>query len=342
MENKYDAYNPNKILSFYNELSQIRDGLIPNPRMAIVYPSYVCNQNCVYCMYKDWIDDSTMMSESQLKSTLSQLINLGVEGCEACGGGEAFSNPHIKSAIEYADTVKPIKYAALTNGTLIDDNMAEFIAKRFSYIRFSMDDVCVEGYNKKRRPSNAGYERVIRNIKNILSSRDKCLVGIKILLINSDLDKIKQSIEFADNIGVDSIQFKVAEYENQNPLDNKVFQNADKIRKVIDEHKGNVKILASLNKTSIDFICKTSPLQVTVDARGDVYICCYYQHRPDEHKIGNMFEKKLSDIWGSETHKQKLQSISVDKCNVWNCRFHGYNKFYRDIFLTDKMQMEFC
>ena len=77
--------------------------------------------------------------------------------------------------------------------------------------------------------------------------------------------------------------------------------------------------------------CLISPIQTLVDCFGDVYICCYYRHRPKEHKIGSILEESLKDILGSKKHMDKLIEIDYKKCNLYDCRFLEYQKILNEI-----------
>lgn len=344
-----DGLNPHskyKILSFYKEMCDIANDKIPHPRMAIFYPSYICNQNCVYCMYKDYTDTETYMSFDDCKRTFKQLNSIGVDGIEFCGGGDAFTNPYIYNILKHGIDNYNFKFGALTNGTLLTNELINLIIRNFSYIRISLDSVDDNKYIKQRRPKkNSDSVVVLDNIKKLVDLKNKlnssCLVGVKILLTNPDEDIIRDAVGFCKQIGVDSVQFKAAEYIGQKR--NSVFANNNRLMSVINPLQSNaLPILASFEKTYIHTKCKMSPLQLTIDPLGNVYICCYYLHRKDKHCIGNLLKRNLLDFWGKEEHKVKLNNIISEECNVWNCRFHGYNDFYSNIFLKDKMQLQFC
>jgi radical SAM protein with 4Fe4S-binding SPASM domain len=70
--------------------------------------------------------------------------------------------------------------------------------------------------------------------------------------------------------------------------------------------------------------CWINPIHAVIDAVGDVYICCYYQDREQEHKIGNVFETPFEKIWGSPLHREKIKSTKIKECLKHDCRFQKY------------------
>jgi len=341
-----NPYNKYRILSYYKEMLDLSYGKIPYPRMAIWYPSYICNQRCVYCMYKDYIDTETYISVDDSKRVFKQLDSVGVEGIELCGGGDAFTNPNIYDILKYGINNYSFKFGALTNGVLLTDELIRLIIEHFSYIRISLDNIDSEEYIKQRRPiAHSDSVVVLENIRKLVDLKNNlntgCLIGVKILLTKPDEDIIRNVVDFCKKSGVDSVQFKVAEYINQER--NSVFENGERLKSVVDSLQSDkLPILFSFKKTYIYTKCKMSPLQLTIDPLGDVYICCYYQHRRDSHFIGNLLKDNLIDFWGKKEHRAKIEGITSSECNVWNCRFHGYNDFYNNVFLKDKMQLQFC
>lgn len=346
-----NPYNKFRLLSCYREIMELHAGRISPPRMAIVYPSYVCNQNCEYCFYSDERCEfkGVMYDEDQFNHVIETLAQLGVDGIEYCGGGEPFTNPHILNATSYG-IARGIKFGALTNGTLLTPDLLEMIIHDFSYIRFSVDSFDKKRYLAKRRPANDDhYGRMVSNLIHLGTKREatksKLKVGVKLLLTRDSMSNIDYDIREAlmkcKAWQVDSLQIKVGQQAGE-PF-NEVFTLSEQLQFVIDEYRQryDMHISAGLNRTKIHERCWLCPLQVTVDPLGDVYLCCYYMHRKESHKLCNIFDDDLLQIWGSPAHKAKIKAISIDECNVFNCRFHGYHNTANAV-VEDLLQLQFC
>lgn len=346
-----NPYNKYRLLSFYREIMELRDGHIPPPRMAIVYPSYNCNQNCDYCFYAEERNEyrDVMFDHEQFIHVIDKLTELGVCGVEYCGGGEPFTNPHILKATRHG-LARGLKFGALTNGTLLMPDLLELVQNDFSYIRFSVDSFDRERYIAKRRPaSDLQFGRMVSNLIHLGTKRSPIngglKVGVKMLLTPDSMPNmvydIDEALKKCAAWQVDSLQVKVGQQQGE-PF-NEVFTLSDQLSAYIDGERPKYKfpILAGFERTKIREKCWLCPLQLTVDPFGDVYLCCYYQHRKDSHLLCNIFDDDLLKIWGSPFHRRKVVEIKIDECNTFNCRFHGYHQTANAV-VDDLLQLQFC
>lgn len=349
MVGQNSAFGPNRLLAYYDDILKLRGGEIPPPRMAIVYPSYLCNQNCEYCMYAgEHVEyGSKMFTRDEFLKAIDTLHKLGVRGIEFCGGGEPTLNSHLAEASQYA-IGRGIKLGLLTNGTAISDELENIIMKDYSYIRMSIDSFDKKIYIAKRRPKNIQqFDMAMSRLMGLGTKRtvnSKLMVGAKILLTGDCVDaiilEIDRALEMCAAWKPDSLQIKVAE-DRGAPISS-VFKYADVIEKYIDSRRSqyNFHIGAGLRKTTIKEQCWLNPLQLTVDSWGNAYLCCYFQHRKESHLLCNIFKDDLLSIWGSEEHKKKIKQIKPSACNIWNCRFHNYHRQAKDI-VDDVFQLQF-
>ena len=86
---------------------------------------------------------------------------------------------------------------------------------------------------------------------------------------------------------------------------------------------------------------RTMPVQIMIDALGDVYVCCYYRHRKKTHAFGNVLKTPLKKIWYSRAHLKAIQSIKIKECNVLDCRFAVYNDLMHEMMIKDRAQFDF-
>lgn len=70
---------------------------------------------------------------------------------------------------------------------------------------------------------------------------------------------------------------------------------------------------------------------------GDVMTCCSYTPLDTKYKIGNIYDEPLTDIWGSEFHRNLVKSIKPKDCPEW-CIYHEKNYYYEN---RDKLHLEF-
>lgn len=320
-----------RILSFYHELRDIKKGKMSSPRFLILYPTNLCPFNCNFCDYEVLNKKKKKyLKRDHWKKILNEFRDLGGMGLELCGGGEPLATPHINELIDYSVSLG-LKFGILTNGFFIDKKklpkLYESIINNCSYVRVSMESGSQEMFEKVRRV-NHSFERILDNVTEMIQDKNDSLqISYKYTIGRyCDLDDIKRAIELAEERKFDSIQFKPA------------MNVDDKFRGVRFELEQNIKEIAAkiLDKTKLvcnlsryylpkSIGCFTNPIQTVIDYNGDVFICCYYRHRTEEHRLGNIFDNSLEEIWYSDKHWNKIKNIDVNKCNAYDCRFIRYN-----------------
>lgn len=330
-----------RVLTFYNSIKSIVRGEIPYPRMAIIYPVYGCNYDCIGCEYSALNSKPQKISHDRFIALLDELVEVGTEGIELCGGGEPTLYPKLDEVISYGKS-KGLKFGILTNGTMTE-NMAEFLAKNLSYIRITINAGTKETYLLFQRPKiKNAWELIIDRLKIINSVRKRhnpnMVFGMKVVIGKSNISDIQNMIDFAREMEFDNIQIKCLRQSSDelNSEQEKLLEQ--QIKKI--KEKTDFKIVYRTRMT-IRRRCILTPLQTTIDARGDVFLCCYFSHRQEQHKIGNIYERGFKEIWNSEEHRKKIEGIIPEMCNLFDCRFIRYHKIVEELIENNKGQFEF-
>jgi len=315
------------IASLKRECEVLRKGGIPKPRMAILTPTYKCNQNCYYCFFKKK-NNGDMIDTDKFCTFIKQIADFGIESIEYCGGGESLLLPNIEQVFKYAHSLG-LRQGLLTNGVLFDGVIAQTFLKYGTYVRFSIDTIDKIKYKKIRGADDC--DRVKMNIEKAIAIKQRhdhmCQISLKVGYAKElEMEDIQGVFDFAFNKRIYSIQLKNVWDENGNYYNNDL-QKQD-IYKIIKTHgtRFNKKIGA---KKKMRERCWISPIQVTIDAYGDVYLCCYFQGREDSHKIGNLHKSNLQELWGSETHLKALRSTRINDCQKHDCRMIRYMDQWR-------------
>lgn len=337
-----------RVLSCYNEALLLKQGKMPKPRMAIVYPTYACNHNCLGCDYIRLNKTKHSFSEDQFVNVVEQLIDIGVQGIEFCGGGEptlhAFLPKVINKLIKHN-----ISFGFLTNGTNLNQGLQAQLVKKGSYCRISLESATERTFNFYKRPNNkkAGFKNVLKNIKSLVSLRNRCLpdtklqISVKYTVDSNNFSDVVKAISLAEKLKVDSIQFKLARNVPSELKDHEIIQQLKKEIAQIRHNYPDLRIMTNFEKSQLKGKCWLAPLQLVVDPYGDVYICCYYHHRVKDHCLGNMLKKDLKNIWHSKKTQKKLADIDIADCNKYDCRFHYYNDLMRKAVIDDVGQLNF-
>lgn len=313
-------FNIPESLKFETDL--ISNGILPKPRMAIIHNTYKCNQKCSYCFFDDYNKNNVVMPTEKLLGVVDELSMFGVKSIQLCGGGEPLIAPDMEKVFERI-TSRNMRLGIITNGSLFKGDIMKSLVNNAVWVRIGLDTTDPVLYEKVHGVNHC--ELVINNIREAVKYKkdigSKCEISVKLNLFEEQtLESIQKSFEMLKDMGIYSIQVKHVWDKNGkyfNPSINKA-----EIGKL--NAYGNMIVRKTEHKKFMNESCWITPVQTTIDANGDVFLCCYYQGREPEHKIGNIFENKFQEIWDSPLHKEKIKTIGKKECLKHDCRFHKY------------------
>jgi MoaA/NifB/PqqE/SkfB family radical SAM enzyme len=114
-------------------------------------------------------------------------------------GGEPLLRPDLfdigNYAREHSENVKLI-----TNGVLINENIAKKIAKTFDRVAISLDSATPETYYKVRGTKN--FYKVLNNIKLLKKYKDVSEMGINIVVLKDNYLEIPKIVELAEDLNI--------------------------------------------------------------------------------------------------------------------------------------------
>ncbi len=337
-----------RILTHWPEARMIREHKMPAPRTAIVYPTYVCNQDCLWCEYNyenTSRETKSIMPKESLFKLIDDLRTLGVQGVEFCGGGEPTLHPNLAELVRDMKS-KGTSVGLLTNGTKLKGELASALVDCASYVRVGFDGASPEVVNQVKRPRTpeARFEAVCDNIANMMALRRERGTGVKIsvkvVVDRNNVVELEDCVTLAQQLGVDSIQFKAARLVDSELTPDECAHLDVQLAELRVRYPGMV-IVGGAEKINMTTHCWLTPLQLTVDPLGEVYLCCYYRHRKDKHSIGNCFSTPLHDLWYSEDHWRAIDGIQPHECNNLDCRFVKYNQIMDAVMVDNDAQFEF-
>ena len=339
-------YLDKRIFSFYQEALKIKKGQFPNPRFLILYPTNVCPFNCIFCDYTDLnTENKRSLKKVEWEYILNEFKNNGGMAIELCGGGEPLATPNIHELINYAAKLN-LKVGILTNGLFVNKEkhpkLFDSINDHCSYLRVSMESASQEIFEKVRKTGNRfSFDNILENIGMLIKEKPNNLQVSYKYTIGSvcDVNDLYRAIDLSEEYGFDSVQFKTA-----SNVDEDFREDRSSIERKIKEHAtkslNKTKLICNFSKSTLnkETGCFMSAVHTLVEYNGDVFICCYYRHRMNKHKIGNIFNKNFYDIWHSFEHWEKMKSVNIDECNLYDCRFIKYNKIMKDALETGQLE----
>jgi GTP 3',8-cyclase len=336
-------HNSYRILAQYDRAREAYAGKMPYPRMAIIYPTYNCNYNCIGCEYENINNKKdNNLDILVLKRLLGELREVGVDSVEFTGGGEPSLYPHLGQAILACKSLG-MSVGLLTNGSNIKGNLAKILSGEASYIRISLDAASEETYRNIRRQDENGFRSVLKNIRKLVSDRDASgsglLISIKFLVSEYNKQEIAKAFDLSIDLGVDSLQFKLLRQSAYEVSMDSIPQLSAQIADL--KSRLALKVIGSVEKESIRSRCRLTPLQTTISPTGDVYLCNYFLRRMGRHCIGNIMEDTFCNIWNSRRHAGAIAGIRPSECNLYDCRFIKYAGIIEPIIKDPGRQIDF-
>lgn len=326
-----------RIASHYPAIKQILDGEVPWPRFAIVYPVRGCNLRCPHCEYASENQGPIQLFDlDRAISVLTELRLRGLEAVEFCGGGEPTLHPRL-AELTARLRAQGLYVGLITNGFAVREADISVFAQHMSYLRVSLDAATPLTFATVKRCPSTFFDKVLQTIKRLLEARTACAsrieIGLKFCITQHNLQEIEAAAQLANELGVDSIQYKPARNCTEEPSSVQLAEAAKAIDRVRSAEHRRCVVLGSTAKSTVDFRCLLTPLNVVIDTDGSVYLCCYFTHRKGKHCIGNVCHQNISDIWAGSGHRAAIEGIDPRECNVYDCRFHNYNKCVRDTMM---------
>jgi SynChlorMet cassette radical SAM/SPASM protein ScmF len=181
---------------------------VPPLTSLYMYIAGSCNLACRHC----WIEpdfqadnkNGKFLKLEYLKKAIKEAKPLGLQTVKLTGG-EPMLHPQFREIVKHIESQK-IGMIMETNGTLIDDEMAQFLKSKkfFKFISVSIDGAKPETHDKLRGVKGS-FEKAVSGIKSL----DK--VGFHPQMIctlhQGNIDEIEDVITFAEQLGCGSIKF---------------------------------------------------------------------------------------------------------------------------------------
>lgn len=286
------------------------------PKMVVARFSYVCNAECPNCPFTPANSDlrkqnNNYMSSELFKNIVDQIKKDGDESTilRITGGGEPMMHPKALELFEYAKLNK-INMGLITNGSMFNkDAIKRIIDMGIEMIEFSVDAGDKETYDVVRK--GLDFDKLIENIKNIVSYRDKQNPNIKIIasIIDQKGVDVEKAIKFWET-KVDFIQ--VRKYLTWNVSDT--------------EKSGDETVFLNINNDP----CPQPFERIHIDSFGDVMFCSN-DTMGMKNSMGNVFKDSIKDMWNGDlvNHYRKIH-LNGDACNdklCANCENWAYKSW---------------
>ncbi len=318
------------LISAWEKVQVILEGKIPTPEVVEIFPTNFCNYHCPHCRFQTFHGSETsFMAFETISKFLHELKDRQVKYIELSGGGESLLHPNIEEIMDLMISLD-LRVGLITNGSMLINNekLLSKLLKCCNWIRFSMDGFTDETYQRVHGLENFNVEFLFNTISELVRKRkDLPRIGLKILVSKLNQSDAIVAIRKAKELHVDYLQLKYLSFPQELVLSDKK-QNSitKKIKKEIKEgYEDLVVDLVPAYKGAppLRQKCLMTFLHPLVDWDGQIYICAFFNHRKQQHSLGNIKEGGFFKYWDSSKHLDVFRDIDPMTC-MPNCPMLRY------------------
>jgi len=274
---------------------------------------------------------------------------MGVKAVTFSGGGEPFCYPYLLDTVKRLLKTK-IKFASLTNGSLLNGELSEIFAHHAQWIRISIDGWDNESYSFYRRVPKEEFTKVIRNMANFKKLGGKCYLGVCIIVGKKNAPHLYELIRKLKDSGVNNVKVAPCIVSNSavenNEYHKPIFQRVkDQIAQAVselteDEFEISDSYHGQLETFKKEYTwCPYLQILPVIGADQNIYSCQDKAYNLDEGLIGSIKNQRFKDFWFSNKNKFFKINPSIH-CNH-HCVADAKNKLILDYLKVDSDHLEF-
>lgn len=254
--------------------------------------SFRCNLNCPMC-FRPHIDKKNYgdMDFDLYKKGIDECVKNGLYSIRLSWRGESTMNPNIVKMIKYAKEKGIKEVSFITNGRLLDGDLAKgLIRAGLDYLTVSVDGL-EEHYNKLRKPNT--FRDISKQLKDFYVLKNKIGNGFPLLKVQAIWTYIKED--------------PAAYYSHFKNFTDKINFDPENDYSIKDVPQDN------------DFICQYPWQRITVTWNGEVPLCIsdWNMHT----KIGDLRTQTIKDIWrGKAMDEYRKTQLNKKRLSIPCCK----------------------
>src|SRR5262245_2509539 len=346
---EYNRFTSAKILAYAERsLLPITRGEEPYPIEWVVYPSNVCNHQCVWCMFRQngeqFGDNRKILPRDLLLRFVADAARLGAVVLQFEGGGEPLINKHTLEALRLANSLG-VKTAMSTNGRLLTPDVAAAV----DYLRISLNaGTAAQHVTTNHAGEGPGdFDIIISNVRAAIAAKRKD-ISLAFVIDADNYLEIPTFCDLAADIGVDFVHLRPAFWfsPEEDARVRRIMPEALKLCQLAQwRHKDDLMTIYAITEKFDDYwkprhyhACRAVWTGIVLRATGDLAVCkdrtdLTFGHTPS-YKAGAAFE----DVWHSDEHRRVVARIHDGPCGeltacprcVWGPRNRVIDALERD------------
>lgn len=317
-----------------------------------------CNLGCIMCPAhsplisplgnrgrKNQAWEEEYIATDEFRTLLYDAISINVKSIWICGGGEPFLHPDIFNIIKMIKSSR-LECAIFTNGIHLDRAKIEALSDmRLDKIILSLHAGDVSTYQRIHpEAEETCFKRISDWLEHLSLLKKRNIQTLPKILLRSvitryNYDKINKIITFAIQKQVDFIEFKIADFLPQGPLEKELsmdrFQREELIsnlrqyryKRRLHIHNNIGSFISTLmrrtnytkdrnratkSQTTKKMFCYKPWFSSIILTNGDILGCTYNNHK----KLGNVNKEKFSKIWYSQAYFDFRKNLSCGPCSA--------------------------
>lgn len=329
---------------------------ISSPIHIRIKPTNVCNHNCRYCAYKvenlqlgkDMVTRDFIPKEKMME-VIDDLSQIGVKSVTFSGGGEPFCYPYLLDAVRRLSKTQ-IRFASLTNGSLLSGELAQEFAHFGTWLRVSIDGWDDESYSSYRGVKNGEFTKVMNNMRDFKKIGGKCYLSVSVVIDKDNALHIYEFVQKLKDVGVDSVKISPCIVSNaaaENNSYHKPFfeKTKEQIKNSIaDFSSDGFEIFDAYHELDDKFTkdyswCPYLQILPVIGADLNIYPCQDKAYNLEEGLIGSIRNQRFKDFWFSDKNKFFKVNPSLH-CNH-HCVANMKNKLIFEYLNADKEHLGF-
>lgn len=352
-------YTKMKIFHFKEKIESLSrevETILP-PIHIRIKPTNICAHNCYYCAYradslqlgKDMVMRDYIPKEKIIE-IVDDLEEMGVKAVTFSGGGDPFYYPYLLDTVKRLSETS-VKFASLTNGAKLKEELAEVFAEHATWLRISIDGWDDQSYASYRGVREGEFTNILNNMTNFKKLNGKCYLGVCIIVDHKNSAHVQELIMRLKDVGVDSVKVSPCIISNDGEENNKYHrpiydQVKEQVGKAINELTHDTfEIFDSYHlledKFEKDYTwCPYLQILPVIGADLNVYACHDKAYNLDCGKLGSIRNQRFKNFWVSSKDKYFQIDPSID-CNH-HCTVNAINRMILDYTQVDLEHLDFA
>lgn len=174
----------------------------PRLKELFIHVTERCNLACRHCYYASSPKRTLDLPTSKLLDLVSELVDLGGKEI-SFSGGEPFLHPDFKTILRAAAPKLHVKIA--TNGVLIDDDWAAFLAPLCPRIQISLDGPDAHSHDAIR--GRGAFAAALQAVERLQNAGLGDSLALAATMQDGNIGRLDEIIELARRLGVSHLRF---------------------------------------------------------------------------------------------------------------------------------------